>query len=134
MKALRHIGILSAAVLLAAALLVSACDTSHGPGGHGRIYSEGEIVVDDVRGQWTYISLREGIQVGVCALSDTLAQREWAQRTDWDIAICDGHIRTNGGISGCGEGGVTFVPEYFEEIKNPEKINCSPDSSSMEVW
>ena len=120
--------------LFFAALLLISCDNSHGPGGHGRIYSEGEIVVDDVRGQWTYISLREGIQVGVCALSDTLAQREWAQRTDWDIAICDGHIRTNGGLSGCGEGALYFSDQDFEEINRPEKTACSPDSSFFEVW
>ena len=42
-------------------------------------------------------------RVGTCAVTDTLAQQAYAARTDWDIAIADGRIRTNSGTSGPGD-------------------------------
>jgi len=65
---------------------------------------EGEIEFISQRGRWTYISLEDAKVVGVGNLGDSASDAAWAARDDWDIAICDSLIRTNGGTSGHGKG------------------------------
>ena len=52
-----------------------------------------------------------------CAVTDTLAQQAYAARTDWDIAIADGRIRTNSGTSGPGDGGIAPSPYDYEHTE-----------------
>ena len=126
--------ILASAILALLALMAPACQLEYGPGGHGFIFSEGVLQAADVDGQWSYISLREGRQIGVCSLSDSLGQAEWAARDDWDIALCNGHIRTNGGLSGIGEGGISFTEKDYEKVKASSGRTYAADSTLMEVW
>ena len=96
-----------------AALLVAACATESDNGG----------------------LVREGLlTVGSCELSDTIAQRQWAERLDWDLAICDGMIRTNGGDSGCGQGGIAVSEQDFDTTDATQPASLMTDRDSVEVW
>lgn len=83
---------------------------------------EGEIDVALSPGEWTYISIEDGAIVGKGTLGDQASDEAWAARDDWDIAICDSLIRTNGGYSGIGQGAlsdissVSTVPDTYQEI------------------
>ncbi|MCD8317683.1 MAG: HmuY family protein [Paraprevotella sp.] len=70
------------------------------------------VVIPNVKGQWTYFSLKTQRVVGTCLTTDTLAIQSYARRTDWDIAIADGLIRTNSGTSGPDKGGI--VPSAYD--------------------
>ncbi len=83
---------------------------------------EGEIEFLSQRGRWTYISLEDAKVVGVGDLGDSASDAAWAARDDWDIAICDSLIRTNGGTSGHGKGqlsdesSVKLALDEYQEI------------------
>ncbi len=55
---------------------------------------------------WIYFSMKEGKLIGRSAFGDEAEDKEWSERSDWDIAFCNGFIRTNGGTSGKGEGAI----------------------------
>lgn len=82
----------------------------------------GEMTVSLVPGQWTYISIETGEVVGTSLLGDKVSDEAWAGRNDWDIAICDSLIRSNGGKSGMGQGAisdvssVSTVPDTYQDI------------------
>ncbi len=67
------------------------------------------------KNHWTYISLREGKVLGMVSINDSTEEKSWKARTDWDIAICNGHIRTNSGDSGSGNGGITVSQFPYDE-------------------
>jgi len=108
-------------IVLCAATLFSfvACD---GRKNNEPELVDGEIEVPYMKGRWTYISLEEGKVVGTAVLGDEAADAAWAARSDWDIAICDSLIRTNGGSSGSGRGAASaesaasLVPDGYEDI------------------
>jgi hypothetical protein len=83
---------------------------------------DGEIDVALIPGEWTYISIENGAVVGTGRLGDEESDAAWAGRDDWDIAICDSLIRTNGGKSGIGQGALSdvssasTVPDSYQEI------------------
>jgi len=56
--------------------------------------------------------------VGTSAIGDSSADSEWRQRTDWDIAVCGDLIRTNGGMSGTGNGGIQVVSDDYNQLQN----------------
>ena len=114
-----------------AALLMAACATESDNGG---LVREGLLTVGNAPGRWTYVSLTEGRVVGSCELSDTIAQRQWAERLDWDLAICDGMIRTNGGDSGCGQGGIAVSEQDFDTTDATQPASLMTDRDSVEVW
>lgn len=68
---------------------------------------------------WTYISLTDRKIVGTSAFGSENGDKEWQGRLDWDIAICDKHLRTNSGTSGNGKGGILkFEGAAYEAIKS----------------
>ena len=75
-------------------------------------------LVDDVPNRWTYVSLSAHEVVGSSSLGDTHEDALWMLRTDWDIAFCNGMIRTNSGSSGKGKGGITWTPVDYDDIEN----------------
>lgn len=82
----------------------------------------GEVEFFPIREQWTYISLQSGEVVGTGRLGDEASDAAWALRDDWDIAICDSLIRTNGGTSGKGYGALSeessakTLPDIYQQI------------------
>lgn len=55
---------------------------------------------------WTYFSFEKGEVVGTGKFDDDDDDAAWAQRKDWDFAICGKYIKTNSGDSGIGKGGI----------------------------
>ncbi len=84
-------------------LLLAGCATEDAV---GRGVQDVSLTVDDVPNRWTYVSLS--------AHEDAL----WMMRTDWDVAFCNGMIRTNSGSSGKGKGGITWTPVDYDDIEN----------------
>lgn len=86
------------------------------------ITQNGELEVALNPGEWTYISIENEEVVGRSLLGDEGSDAAWAKRDDWDIAICDSLIRTNGGESGIGQGAlsetssISTVPDSYQEI------------------
>ena len=111
--------LLSCALLAAALFPLAACD---GNKNHEPELISGEIEISYMKGRWTYISLEDGRVVGTAVLGDEAADASWAARCDWDIAICDSLIRTNGGTSGPGQGAASgsaaasLTPDRYEDI------------------
>lgn len=68
---------------------------------------------------WTYISLTDRKIVGTSAFGSENGDKKWQGRLDWDIAICDKHLRTNSETSGNGKGGILkFEGAAYEAIKS----------------
>lgn len=67
---------------------------------------------------WVYYSLESGDVVGTSRLLSEQEDAKWAERKDWDFAICGELFRTNGGTSGKGKGGVfPMEDETYLSIK-----------------
>lgn len=108
-------------------LLTAACSAEH-PLTTGDSAADRMVVIPNVRGQWTYFSLKTHTVVGTCLVTDTLAQQGYAGRTDWDIAIADGRIRTNSGTSGPGAGGIASSSYDYEHTDATMPANFQTDS------
>ena len=80
------------------AISLTACSTNNG--GESPSSNERVMHVQLQPNTWTYISLDKGATVGTSNLGDIEADKSWHDRTDWDVALCNGAIRTNGGTSG----------------------------------
>lgn len=73
--------------------------------------------------QWTYISLRKNTIVGHSAVDDPESDAAWAERTDWDLAVCGDLIRTNSGTSGRGNGGLRRIDGIqYDEISEKDAV------------
>ncbi|MBR0300535.1 MAG: HmuY family protein [Bacteroidales bacterium] len=100
-------------------VLMSSCS---GKESEEREPVSGEVEFTISSKNWTYISLEEGVVKGTGAFGDEASDASWASRDDWDIAICDTLIRTNGGTSGIGRGALSdvssqnLVPDSYQEI------------------
>ena len=67
-------------------------------------------------GKWIYYSISDSCIVGKSDVGNTADDEEWKGRTDWDIALSESGIRTNGGTSGSGKGGLAVMSDSgFEE-------------------
>lgn len=96
-------------------LLLAGCATEDAV---GCVAQDVSLTVDDVPNRWTYVSLSGHEVVGSSSLGDTHEDALWMLRTDWDIAFCNGMIRTNSGSSGKGKGGITWIPVDYDDIDN----------------
>lgn len=56
--------------------------------------------------KWTYFSFESGEVVGQSTFASEEEDAAWAARKDWDLAICGEYLKTNGGSSGDGAGGI----------------------------
>ncbi len=93
--------------------------------------SEGVVDIPHVPGQWTYFSLTRGTAMGQCSAKDTAAQAQWKQRTDWDIAICNGMLRTNSGASGIGRGGIYRTTGEYDDIQELKAPQYATDKDTL---
>lgn len=82
-----------------AALALSSCQ------GNGKREApvSGELTLHGLEdGKWTYFSVETGESVGSSTFLSEEEDAAWAQREDWDFAICGDYLKTNGGTSGKG--------------------------------
>ena len=86
-------------------LSLTSCSDDGDDGGGVRPGTEVQSeVIDNNTSQWTYYSLENNKVIGTSVFGDSVSDRSWSERTDWDIAFCGTLIRTNGGDSGKGQG------------------------------
>jgi len=89
---------------LALAFFSASCN---GGSGEPEAQSEKEIVIGGLGDDhWTYFSFDTGAPVGTSVFLSDEEDKTWAARDDWDFAICGDYIKTNGGSSGGGMGGI----------------------------
>lgn len=110
--------------VLFTALFIASCSDDDGkkpsePGHVKELESKGFAT-------WTYYSFEKGFEtpIGVGSTDPkTGDDAKWAKRSDWDIAFNRYNIRTNGGASGEGKGGVLVVEgvNFSDLSKAPEK-------------
>lgn len=58
-----------------------------------------------VTNDWLYFNLRTGEVFNKTVSNQEIKEGEQIVRTDWDLAFCGYHMRTNSGTSGSGQGG-----------------------------
>jgi hypothetical protein len=75
--------------------------------------------------QWYFFSFEEGTVIGSCDAMDSLANEEWRKRIDWDLAFHRQNIKSNGGISGAGLGGIM---EYVQDEFNFDTVLEAPET------
>ena len=74
--------------------------------------------------------------VGRSTIGDAEEDKEWADRLDWDIAFSEGGIRTNGGASGRGNGGITVISDGDFNLDSYDKsasLFYYPDVKDVQV-
>ena len=106
-------------IIITAALLLPLVSCIEG---EEQDFTGSEVEFFSVPDVWTYISFESGEVVGTGKLGDAESDAAWAMRRDWDIAVCDTLLRTNGGNSGIGYGGISSesgsetIPDIYQEI------------------
>lgn len=119
----------SVALIMTVGAFVSSCASDGGSDGKDPQPVDTEITITGLSdNQWTYISLETNSVIGTSVLDDSDADAEWADRTDWDLAICGDRIRTNSGYSGKGEGGIRRIDDKtYEEVTVSDAVALDPD-------
>lgn len=115
---MKKTNILLSIISLSGFAMLSAC-SSDSPGDPDHISRGKETTATPLQNSndtWTYYSLEQNKQVGTSAFGDSIADRQWAARTDWDIAVCGDLLRTNGGASGSGQGGIIETTDDYSTI------------------
>ncbi|MBR1522807.1 MAG: hypothetical protein IJ627_03950 [Bacteroidales bacterium] len=98
-------------VILAALLALMACDDAREQA-PANVTRE-NVVIDGLNdSQWTYFSFETGTVVGTSEFGNSSEDASWAARLDWDFAICGEYLKTNGGTSGNGKGGLQRDREH----------------------
>ncbi len=73
----------------------------------------GELTLHGLEdGRWTYFSVENGEPVGSSTFLSEEEDAAWAEREDWDFAICGNYLKTNGGTSGKGAGAIMRENEH----------------------
>lgn len=117
------------ATLLAIGL--TACNANNG--GDSPLSNEKVMHVQLQPNTWTYISLAKGATIGTSNLGDTEADKSWHDRTDWDVALCNGAIRTNGGTSGKGQGSIMSTPQNFDNVDPSAITSLHADADTVTI-
>lgn len=91
------------------------------------------LQVTFTKNSWTYLSLTQNKVMGTCAMKDTVAEKAWSKRMDWDIAICNGHIRTNSGTSGQGMGGITVSSRSYDDTDAASATTFATDKDTVTI-
>jgi len=96
--------------------------------------SEAELTLEP--GKWIYYRISDNTMVGRSTIGDAEEDKEWADRLDWDIAFSEGGIRTNGGASGRGNGGITVITDGDFNLDSYDKsasLFYYPDVNDVQV-
>ena len=113
------------------AISLTACSTNNG--GESPSSNERVMHVQLQPNTWTYISLDKGATVGTSNLGDIEADKSWHDRTDWDVALCNGAIRTNGGTSGKGQGAIMSTPQNFDNVDQAAITSLHADADTVTI-
>ncbi|MDD2961085.1 MAG: HmuY family protein [Muribaculaceae bacterium] len=94
--------------------------------------SDKEITISSLSDdEWTYFSFESESVVGHSTLGDDIADAQWKQRNDWDIAFCGELVRTNGGTSGNGAGALQRIDtKSYDEATPADADNMTVDAIS----
>ncbi len=115
--------------ILSLMLLVSACSSDSPESGGVKKGKENVATpIANDNSKWTYYSLENNKLVGTSNFSDSIADKQWAARDDWDIAVCGDLIRTNGGDSGAGQGGIQEASEDYSTLKKAPESGYATDA------
>jgi|GEM_PF-274962 len=79
-----------------------------------------ETVIQLKPGYWTYYDISEESVSGYSLIGDSIQDAEWYGRSDWDIAFSENGMRTNGGTSGHGRGGIRMEPQIPDTLELTE--------------
>lgn len=103
----------------AASLVLMASCSDDSPSGDKIIKQPQQVSISSDDEHWTYYSLESSKLVGTSEFGDSIADKQWASRTDWDIAISGDLIRTNGGASGNAGGGIQEIAGDYDALAAP---------------
>lgn len=68
---------------------------------------------------WLYFDLKGGKIYNLDRPNQDIREGEQKERTDWDLAFCGYHMRTNGGTSGIGNGAAADLgPVPYDQVKS----------------
>ncbi len=113
-------------ISILAGILIAGC--TEGTGEDATPAVSGEITISGLDdGKWTYFSFEKGETVGTSTFASDEEDALWAGRMDWDFAICGDYLKTNGGESGIGLGGLQQDTEH-----NFSTLTVAPESGYKE--
>lgn len=115
------------ALLIACISLTASCSSDSPSDGIKKGKENQAAPISNSNEKWVYYSLEENKQVGVSNFGDSISNKKWSERTDWDIAICGDLIRTNSGASGIGQGGIQESAEDYSTLKQAPETGYSTD-------
>lgn len=92
--------------------LLMSCRNGSGERTLPNIREDGLVISGLSEDKWTYFSFEKGETVGQSTFLSEEEDAIWAARKDWDFAICGDYLKTNGGTSGSGMGGVLRDQEH----------------------
>lgn len=93
-------------IILSLFIVCGLCCGCNRGGGHEPAVASEVTIHGLEEGRWVYFSIKDGATVGSSTFLSESEDAEWAARTDWDFAICGDYLKTNGGTSGKGSGGI----------------------------
>lgn len=100
-------------ISLALIAILAGCQNNGKEEMPGAANISGEITLTGLGDDhWTYFSFDKGDVIGTSTFASEKEDAEWAARTDWDFAICGDYLKTNGGESGIGQGGLQQDTEH----------------------
>lgn len=97
----KHIVVVIAVVMVC----LSGCTKYDADDFTGKIMPRVSGYTTGVTNDWIYFNLRTGEVFNRTAPNQDIKEGEQLERTDWDLAFCGYHMRTNSGTSGPGKGG-----------------------------
>lgn len=99
--------------ILAVVMAVCLCTACKHSSGGPEPAVESELTINGLSDSvWVYFSVSKGDVVGTSTFLSESEDAEWANRKDWDFAICGDYIKTNSGASGNGRGGILRDSEH----------------------
>ena len=118
-------------ITLAATILFCSC--IRGGGNAPETVSAGEVTISGLEdGKWTYFSISKGETVGTSTFLSEEEDALWAERTDWDFAICGDYLKTNSGTSGKGSGGILRDTEHnFQTLREAPSEGYLTDGETV---
>lgn len=122
-------------LLFVSLLAFASCSSDNGSDSdESKVTAQGSLDIPTQADTWTYVSLQDGKTIGTCALGDSTSESQWAKRKDWDIAVCNGIIRTNSGSSGQGKGGITQTSAAFDVVDQAPDNEYQVDQDTIQIW
>lgn len=118
-------------------VILSSCTEYDADDFEGKVLPRVTGYTTGVSNDWLYFNLRTGEAFNRTAPNQDMKEGEQLSHTDWDLAFCSYHLRTNSGTSGPGKGGaVDLGYGNYDRWTSKSQVmskDFTPDDSTISV-